>query len=179
MIQSTVWSVSIVLMAALVVLFVWVAWGAETAEANYGPILAAWFRWRRVVAVALLAGFVFVNFESLSHLPYIGMARARATSAAPAQSVQAAGEEWEWTLKPEQVVAGQPVEFHVTSKDVNHGFGLYDPALNLIAQTQAMPGYENVLRVTLDKPGTYQILCLEYCGVMHHNMKTTLTVVAQ
>lgn len=68
------------------------------------------------------------------------------------------------------------VEFRVTSLDVNHGFAIYDSNRAIIAQTQAMPGYVNRLRVRFPKPGVYHILCLEYCGLAHHLMRTSLTV---
>jgi cytochrome c oxidase subunit 2 len=35
--------------------------------------------------------------------------------------------------------AGSTVEFRLTSLDVTHGFGLYDPNRQIIAQTEAMP----------------------------------------
>jgi cytochrome c oxidase subunit II len=69
------------------------------------------------------------------------------------------------------VPAGSMVEFRVTTLDVNHGFSLYSPEHHLIAQTQAMPGYVNRLRVRFDRPGTYTVLCLEYCGLAHHRMR--------
>ena len=50
--------------------------------------------------------------------------------------------------------------------------------MRIVAQTQAMPGYVNVLRYTFKEPGTYQVLCLEYCGVEHHDMKTEINVAA-
>lgn len=74
------------------------------------------------------------------------------------------------------VEAGELVEFRVTAKDVNHGFGVYDQHYHLITQTQAMPGYVNRLRWVFDEPGEYHILCLEYCGAAHHNMKSSFTV---
>ena len=70
------------------------------------------------------------------------------------------------------------MEFHVTSKDVNHGFALYDPDMRIVAQTQAMPGYTNVLRYTFNEPGVYRVLCLEYCGVAHHEMTAEIKVAA-
>ncbi len=63
------------------------------------------------------------------------------------------------------------VEFRVTTLDVNHGFSLYAPDGHLVAQTQAMPGYVNRLRVMFDQPGTYTVLCLEFCGMSHHRMR--------
>jgi cytochrome c oxidase subunit 2 len=44
------------------------------------------------------------------------------------------------------------------------------------SQTQAMPGYMNRLRVTFDQPGTYTVLCLEFCGMAHHRMRGVVEV---
>ncbi len=71
---------------------------------------------------------------------------------------------------------GALVEFRVTSRDVNHGFGIFDPEHTIIAQVQAMPGYVNRLRIRFDKPGTYNALCLEYCGIAHFIMRTSFEV---
>ncbi|MBP7184681.1 MAG: hypothetical protein KBA06_04155 [Saprospiraceae bacterium] len=68
------------------------------------------------------------------------------------------------------------VEFRVTSLDVNHGFAIYDKTSQLIAQTQAMPGYVNRLRWKFKEPGNYTILCLEYCGMAHQGMRSSFTV---
>ncbi len=72
--------------------------------------------------------------------------------------------------------AGALVEFRVSSQDVNHGFGIYDPENTLVAQVQSMPGYVNRLRVRLKRPGIYNIFCLEYCGLTHFIMRTSLEV---
>jgi cytochrome c oxidase subunit 2 len=77
---------------------------------------------------------------------------------------------------PPTLPADEVVEFRVTSWDVNHGFGLFDPGGRLIAQVQAMPGYMNRLRWKFDRPGEYHILCSEYCGAGHPVMRTVLRV---
>ena len=79
-------------------------------------------------------------------------------------------------VKRLELPAGATVEFRVTSLDVNHGFGLYGPTRQLLAQTQAMPGYVNRLRVRLDEPGQYYVVCLEYCATAHHLMQSQLVV---
>jgi cytochrome c oxidase subunit II len=79
-------------------------------------------------------------------------------------------------LSHNRVPIGQTVEFHVTSADINHGFALYDPEMHLVAQTQAMPGYTNKLNYTFSRAGTYKVLCLEYCGIAHHNMIAEIKV---
>jgi len=77
---------------------------------------------------------------------------------------------------PVQLRRGSTVEFRVTSLDVNHAFSLYSPSNRLLAQTQAMPGYVNRLRVRLEEPGTHRVLCLEMCGLAHHRMRGLLEV---
>ena len=67
------------------------------------------------------------------------------------------------------------MRFDVTSIDVNHGFGLYDPHGHLIGSVQAMPGYHNELDLTMSE-GVYRIRCLEFCGLNHSPMETTFAV---
>lgn len=74
------------------------------------------------------------------------------------------------------VSQGSLVEFRVTSLDVNHGFGVYGPGRQLLAQAQAMPGYVNRLRVRLEQPGQYKVFCLEYCAAGHHFMQSGFAV---
>lgn len=81
-----------------------------------------------------------------------------------------------FATSPAAVTAGTRVRFEVTSRDVNHGFGLYNPDGVLIGSVQAMPGYTNRLDLTLTTPGTYRILCFELCGLGHHAMKGEFTV---
>ena len=92
--------------------------------------------------------------------------------------MQATGHQWAWELTPSTVRAGQLVEIRVTGADVNHGFGVYDANDRLVTQTQAMPGFTNKILYTFDTPGTYRIMCLEYCGVAHTGMTTELEVAA-
>ena len=174
MIQDVVWSVSIVLMGCLAAVFVWVATGANPAVANYGPMIDSAYRlrvWLFGLAILVLIG---TNFETLSELPYINTLPQLPASAVLTSQVVA--EQWSWSIKPDTFKVGQTAEFHVTSKDVNHGFALYDPEFRIVAQTQAMPGYTNVLRYTFNEPGTYQVMCLEYCGVAHHEMRAEMKV---
>lgn len=94
------------------------------------------------------------------------------------QVVDVVGQQWAWNISKTTLPAGVPIEFRVTASDVNHGFAIYAPDGRIVTQTQAMPGYTNKLLYTFQQPGTYRILCLEYCGVAHHAMMTELHVVA-
>ncbi len=92
------------------------------------------------------------------------------------QVVHATATQWFWDFDRSTLTAGQPVEFRLTSTDVNHGFGLYDESGRLVAQAQAMPGYVNRLTHVFATPGIYRVMCLEYCGLAHHDMQAELTV---
>jgi cytochrome c oxidase subunit 2 len=177
MIQEVVWGVSIVLMGALAAVFAWVAIGANVALADYGPVIASAYRLRTWLFGLAVIVLVAANYETLGKLPYVSSMSAPSSATTP-QPVEAVAEQWSWSIKPDAFRAGETVEFHVTSNDVNHGFALYDPDMRIVAQTQAMPGYINVLRYTFNEPGVYRVLCLEYCGVAHHEMTAEIKVAA-
>lgn len=80
------------------------------------------------------------------------------------------------TIGSLEIPRGALVEFRVTSLDVTHAFAIFDPHGSVLAQTQAMPGYVNRLRVKFTEPGHYNVLCFEYCGVAHHLMRTAFVV---
>ena len=174
MIQNVVWAVSIVLMGALAALFAWVALGANVALANYGPIVASAYRLRSWLFGLAVIVLVIANYETLGHLPYVSSLAEPSSRAV--QPVEAVAEQWAWSITPDAFHVGQTAEFRVTSKDVNHGFALYDPQMRIVAEVQAMPGYTNVLRYTFREPGVYRVLCLEYCGVAHHEMTADIKV---
>ncbi len=175
MIQEVVWSISIVLMGILAAVFIWVAVGADAALADYGPVIASAYRartWLFGLAVIIL---IAANYDTVGKLPYVSTMAAQPSGAA-IQPVDVVAEQWDWSIKPNTFHVGQTAEFHVTSKDVNHGFALYSPEMHIVAQVQAMPGYTNVLRYTFNEPGVFRVLCLEYCGVAHHQMNTEIKV---
>ena len=68
-----------------------------------------------------------------------------------------------------------PTTIHVTSRDVIHGFWI--PEMRIKADM--VPGLINTLRVTPTVPGTYRIICSEFCGLAHGAMKTTVVVESQ
>jgi len=171
LLQEKVWLISLVLIAAMAAVFLWVAAGAarqadaETVQQRAYRLRTGWF-W------LLVAIIVIASATTLTALPYPDHASPPASRVV----LRATGAQWAWTVEGSDIVVGRPVEFQVTSTDVNHGFGIYDPSLEMVAQTQAMPGYTNRLQLTFATPGTYHILCLEYCGLAHHEMNTDLVV---
>jgi len=164
--------VSAVFGVLLLGLFAYVA-GAAGRSGTADEIAAGAARWRRTAFWGLVALFVPTIAFSLTRMPY-----SSAVQSAPPIVVDATGHQWSWKLSRDTVPAGELVEIRVTGADVNHGLGVYDANDRLITQTQAMPGYTNVMRHTFATPGTYRILCLEYCGLGHHTMTTQLIVTA-
>ncbi len=172
--QELAWLISLALIIVCAAVFLAVILKAGT-EAKEQDIQGGPYRYRRPSFWALVGIGVLTAIVSLSDLPYA----AQGASSKASQVVEATGYQWYWTLSRDEVSVGEPVEFRVTSADVNHGFGIYDESLRLLAQTQAMPGYTNRLRFTFQKPGKYRILCLEYCGLGHHKMPAEISVLAR
>lgn len=127
-----------------------------------------WLR-KRWLAVLTVIGVVVIGI-SLLDLPYASGGNAGRTV------VKVTGGQFFWSLQPDRVASGTPLRFDVTSVDVNHGFGLYDPRGRLVGEVQAMPGYHNKLDLTLHRAGTYAIRCLEFCGLNHATMEGTFVV---
>ncbi len=79
-----------------------------------------------------------------------------------------------WQFDPPEidVPVGSTVDFYLTSKDVTHGFNIADKSVNMMAV------YGGITETTVhfDKPGTYSILCHEYCGAGHQSMTGKVVV---
>lgn len=79
-----------------------------------------------------------------------------------------------WAFQPSEIYipVGSEVDFFLTSKDVVHGFNIADKNINMMA----IFGSINKTTVKFDKPGVYEIVCHEYCGTGHQNMKAEVIV---
>ncbi|HEY0877828.1 MAG TPA: hypothetical protein VGE10_05195 [Zeimonas sp.] len=172
--QDTAWFVSLALMGLLLAVFVFVWSQSGVREEDFTPLQKRAYRLRARLFWLLVLTLGPAMLYNLVDLPYA----AADSRDRDAQVIDAVGHQWYWQLSANEVRARRPVLFRVTSADVNHGFGIYDPSLRLVAQTQAMPGYTNVLRHTFREPGRYRVLCMEYCGLVHHNMVAEIEVMA-
>lgn len=100
-----------------------------------------------------------------------------------AMKITAIGRMWEWEfdygdgkLSKELVIPkDQPIRLDLVSKDVNHS--LFIPAFRV--KEDVVPGYDNYLWFIPTYIGTYDVLCTEYCGLLHSAMITTTKVVSQ
>lgn len=124
-------------------------------------------KWGMMAATFLIALLALTIFE----IPY-----ARDTGARAAQRLQITGRQYAWTVNPPRIRAGVPTAVDVHAADVSHAVGLYDPAGRLIKQVNVLPGVTQRFVITLRRPGSYPVRCLEFCGVDHHLMRTVLEV---
>lgn len=171
--QNVAWISSLILMAAVAAVFLWVVAGASRPPGDAAAGARAALRWRNGLFWAALVAGVVISFATLWDWPIAGHA-----AAAPKADVtiRATGHQFRWELDRDTVQAGQLVEFELTSADVNHGFAIYRDKKTLVAQAQAMPGYVNKLQVRFAEAGEYEVLCLEYCGLAHHGMRAVIKV---
>jgi cytochrome c oxidase subunit II len=70
------------------------------------------------------------------------------------------------------VPAGRPVRLGMISQDVIHS--LYFPALRI--KHDVLPGRYTQLWFTAEAPGTYHLLCAEFCGTSHSEMNGQIIV---
>ncbi len=173
MIHDTVFVFTFALMAVILVAFILVVVNAGKTVTDPAPAQTKANSIRRGLFWVLLIVGVAVSILSTRELPY---AATRGDVPDNVVTVSVEGHQWFWQLSSNEVQAGDTVVFNVTTVDVNHGLGVYDPQLRLIGQTQAMPGYTNSLELTFDEPGTYKLMCLEYCGLAHHIMISDFNV---
>lgn len=73
---------------------------------------------------------------------------------------------WAFTPNPVVVPEDSEVTFYVTSRDIQHGFKVIGTNINMMV----LPGQVSTLKAVFDEPGTYNIICHEYCGIAHHTM---------
>jgi len=124
-----------------------------------------WF----AVVVVLLAVLLF---STILFTPY-GRSAGKHAQIEKIKAIQFA-----WIVPGTPLKTGTPVEFQLTSADVNHGFAVYNAGGKLLFEVQVMPGKTQKYVYTFKKPGTYTILCIEFCGVGHAHMQGSLTVSA-
>lgn len=122
--------------------------------------------WLFVMIAALFA----LLMATIFYVPY------GKTAGPNKQIVRVTGVQFAWAIDPVEVKAGVPVEFLATTPDVNHGFGVYDPDGALLFQAQVVPGRTQKVVWTFDEPGTYEVICLEFCGEKHHEMISSFEV---
>jgi cytochrome c oxidase subunit 2 len=73
------------------------------------------------------------------------------------------------------VPVNRQVNLLLHSKDVGHSFYVRE----LRIQQDYVPGLDLAVHFTATKPGRYEIVCTQLCGLGHYNMKAYLNVMSQ
>jgi cytochrome c oxidase subunit II len=135
--------------------------------------------WTAVPAILLL-GMVSYSFVVLHE-------NEEKPRGVPEVQIGVTGQQFFWTYEyPSSVTGGAPlrsyqlylpegdtVYFNMRSKDVIHAFWI--PAFRL--QEDVVPGITTHYRATLDRIGTYPVVCNLLCGVGHSLMRSEVHVV--
>jgi len=139
---------------------------------------------KKVVAVAILTSFI--------HLVIIGYAVFKLGITVPgcvpnpkpiekAEIIEQGTHRYElrllakmWSFEPKiiRLPVGSKVEIFLTSKDVNHGFQIVGTNVNVMA----VPGVITQAMVEFNRPGSYPIVCNEFCGIGHQEMNGIIEV---
>jgi cytochrome c oxidase subunit II len=136
--------------------------------------------WTAVPAILLLGmvSYSFVVLHENEQKPH----------GVPEVQIGVTGQQFFWTYEyPPSVTGGAPlrsyqlylpkgdtVYFNMHSKDVIHAFWI--PAFRL--QEDVVPGITTHYRATLDRIGTYPVVCNLLCGVGHSLMRSEVHVVS-
>jgi cytochrome c oxidase subunit 2 len=129
------------------------------------------------LTLAILCGFTVVSF-----LGSRGLA-----SGEGAIEIEVTGYQWWWQIKypdPQpsrtfttandlHIPVGRPVKLLLKSGDVIHSFWVP----NLAGKKDLIPGQQNELTFSADRPGSYRGQCAEFCGLQHAKM--ALRVIAE
>lgn len=93
------------------------------------------------------------------------------------------GKQWMWSFAYADggasnhdlyVPVGRPVRLLLTSRDVIHSF--FVPAMRI--KQDAVPGRMTIAWFQAVRPGRYEVLCAEFCGVSHSRMRGNVVALA-
>lgn len=166
--QTTVLFISLFFMSVVSYFFI-----SAVRASNSDAVVSAPERKRKTLITGMFLVGIVVTFASLWEWPHALSGSANTTT------VNATGAQWYWDIDTEELPLGQPVVFNVHTEDVSHGLGVVNAKGRLLVQTQAMPGYVNKFEYTFTEPGQYRVICMEFCGVGHHDMITEFEVIAK
>jgi len=124
----------------------------------------------------------FILVMLMFYVGWIGFAPMRKPPK-DAMVVTAIGRMWEWEfdygngMKATELVlpVGKAVKLNLKSEDVNHS--LFIPAFRV--KEDVIPGYDTFLWFIPNNIGDYDILCTEYCGLLHSAMLAKARIVEQ
>ena len=124
-----------------------------------------------IILVMIMFHFGWSGFKNMRKVP------------AGAMNVTAIGRMWQWEfdygngMKSKELVlpVNKAVKINLKSVDVNHS--LFIPAFRV--KEDVIPGYDNYLWFIPTQVGDFEILCTEYCGLLHSSMLSKAVIKEQ
>ncbi len=135
--------------------------------------------WRAESALVLAILTLFLTWWVIGYRQFVRLSAPPADAA----TVYVTAKQWMWKFTyPDgrsandvlTVPLGRPVRLVMTSRDVIHSF--YVAAFR--NKQDVLPGRYTTLWFEPTAPGSYPILCAEYCGVSHSMMRGSVVVLA-
>jgi cytochrome c oxidase subunit 2 len=134
---------------------------------------------RSLVTVAAAAAATLLIVIALTAVSYLSQRHLYAKQRS-AVVVTITGHQWWWDIRyesdrPDQVATtanelyipvGEPITVKLASSDVIHSFWIP----SLMGKQDLIPGQDNELQFTADRPGIYRGQCAEFCGWQHAHM---------
>jgi cytochrome c oxidase subunit II len=111
----------------------------------------------------------------------VALAAALAASAqepAPAgepRKITVTAKKYEFTPSRIELKVGEPVEITIEALDTTHGFTCKEIGVEKVVIEK---GKTETVKVTPDKPGTFEFKCAKFCGFGHSKMKGEVVVTA-
>ncbi len=143
--------------------------GRPAQRVKGGPVIESLF-------IIVPLGF-FLTWFSLGYRDFVWLR----TPPADAMDIYVMGKQWMWKFSYPQgpnavdvlrVPAGRPVRLLLTSRDVIHSF--FVPEFRV--KQDVLPGRYTQTWFVATRPGLYQVLCAEYCGLSHSMMRGEVAV---
>ncbi len=135
----------------------------------------------------IVAVLIILTYAAVANLSYLSTQQQNIANPAggdpPGVLINVTGYQWAWqftynngTVMTDKLVlvANTTYTIVVTSKDVIHD--LYIPQFGV--QVYAVAGHPNKVSFTPNKPGTYIMECVEYCGEFHYEMRGEVVVLS-
>ncbi len=82
---------------------------------------------------------------------------------------------YEFSPSKIELKAGEPVEITLESEDTTHGFTCKELGIEKVVFKKGKP---ETVKLTPEKPGSYEFKCAKFCGSGHGKMKGELLVTA-
>jgi cytochrome c oxidase subunit II len=151
----------------IILLVVWFSYKVTNAGKN--PVVKPWFFYSFVAFLTVLG--VSLHIITYNTIPWAKVDLNR-SEYKPDKTFSISVSDHNFKLPSEKIIinVNDKVLFNVTSGDLTYGFGLFRQDNSMLFQMQVIPGHNNDILWTFDKPGLYSIRSTEYSGPAGVNM---------